>query len=89
MSINKMAKEGYTTVFHPREQGVIIHKPGTFTTLTTDNLLLKGNKSEELWSVATDEQQPRESINNTYSILSTKCKLKFLQAAAGFLTKET
>ena len=29
MSINKISQEGYTTVFHPGEEGVTIHKPGT------------------------------------------------------------
>jgi hypothetical protein len=35
VSINKMSKEGYTTVFHPGETGVTVHKPGTVMTMTT------------------------------------------------------
>ena len=26
ISVNKMAEEGYTTIFHPGEEGVTIHK---------------------------------------------------------------
>jgi hypothetical protein len=35
VSINKFAKEGYTTVFHPGETGVTIHRPGTITIMPT------------------------------------------------------
>ncbi len=31
MSVNKMAEEGYTTIFHPGVEGVKMHKPGTLT----------------------------------------------------------
>jgi hypothetical protein len=34
-SVNKLAKEGYTTIFHPGEDGVTIHEPGTLTITTT------------------------------------------------------
>ncbi len=29
MSVNTMSKEGYTTNFHPGEEGITVHKPGT------------------------------------------------------------
>ena len=35
ISVNKLAKEGYTTIFHPGEDGVTIHEPGTLTITTT------------------------------------------------------
>jgi hypothetical protein len=41
-SINKLAKKGYTTVFHPGEIGVTIHKPGTITITTTKPPILQG-----------------------------------------------
>ncbi len=34
LSVNKMSEEGYTTIFHPGEEGVIIHKKGTLTITT-------------------------------------------------------
>jgi hypothetical protein len=55
MRENKMTKVGYTTVFHPGDQGVTIHKPRTFTILTTNQPVLNGSKSKGLWSIATDK----------------------------------
>jgi hypothetical protein len=31
MSVNKMSEEGYTTIFHPGEEGVTVHDKGTLT----------------------------------------------------------
>jgi hypothetical protein len=36
MSINKTSQEGYTTVFHPGEDRVTIHKPGTIKIITSE-----------------------------------------------------
>jgi hypothetical protein len=44
ISVNKMAKEGHTTVFHPGEKGVTIHKPGTISIATTELPILQGCK---------------------------------------------
>jgi hypothetical protein len=46
ISINKLAKEGYTTVFYPGETGVTIHKPGTITIAMTKPPILQGCKSK-------------------------------------------
>jgi hypothetical protein len=46
VSVNKMAKEGYTTVFHPGEKGVTIHKPGTISITTAELPILQGCKSK-------------------------------------------
>jgi hypothetical protein len=35
LSVNKMAEEGYTTIFHPGEEGVAVHKQGTVSITTT------------------------------------------------------
>jgi hypothetical protein len=32
ISVNKMAENGYTTIFRPRDEGVTFHKEGTFVT---------------------------------------------------------
>ena len=44
LSVSKMAEEGYTTIFHPGEQGVTIHKKGTLNLTTTAPPVLKGEK---------------------------------------------
>jgi hypothetical protein len=31
LRVNKMAENGYTTIFHPGNEGVSIHKTGTLT----------------------------------------------------------
>ena len=36
ISVNKMAEEGYTTIFHPGEEGVTIHKKCTVSITTTE-----------------------------------------------------
>ena len=41
-SINKMSEEGYTMIFHPGEEGVTIHKEGTFNIETSELPILKG-----------------------------------------------
>ncbi len=46
LSVNKMAKEGYTTIFHPGEDGVTIHKEGTLTITTNTPPVLEGRKSK-------------------------------------------
>jgi hypothetical protein len=38
MSVNKMAEEGYTTIFHMGEKRVTMHKPGTLTILSRPNI---------------------------------------------------
>ncbi len=42
ITVNKMAKEGYTTIFHPGEEGVTVHKKGTVTIATTEPPVLQG-----------------------------------------------
>ncbi len=44
ISVNKLANEGYTTIFHPGEGGVTIHKPGTVKVTTTTDPILQGCK---------------------------------------------
>ena len=46
ISVNKLAEEGYTTIFHPGEDGVTIHEPGTVTLATTVQSILQGCKSK-------------------------------------------
>jgi hypothetical protein len=57
VSINKMSEEGYTTIFHPGEEGVIIHKPGTVSIATTEPPVLQGCKPKgaTLWTISAEE----------------------------------
>jgi len=41
ISVNKMAEEGYTTIFHPGEEGVTVHKSDTITIATTQPPVLQ------------------------------------------------
>jgi hypothetical protein len=75
MSINTTSKEGYTTIFHPGEEGVTVHKPGTLQILTTDKPVLTGTNSNGLWTIATKEIDLKENINHAYSIPSMEGKI--------------
>jgi hypothetical protein len=90
VSINKMAKEGYTTVFHPGEKGVTIHKPGTISITMTEPPILQGCKSKgaKLWTISA-EIMKKEQANNAYDLPSISKTVKYLHAAAGFPVKET
>ncbi len=44
MSVNKMAEEGYTTIFYLGEDGVTMHKTGTLTINMTEQPILRGCK---------------------------------------------
>ena len=91
MSVNKLAEEGYTTIFHPGEKGATIHKPGTLTIKTTESPILQGckNKGEKLWTITSEEYQDKEQANNVYDLPSIKQVVKYLHAAAGFPVAET
>ncbi len=58
ISVNKIEEEGYTTIFHPGEEGVTIHKSDTITITTTEPPVLQGckTKGEKLFSY--DVRQP-------------------------------
>ena len=92
LSVSKMSDEGYTTIFHPGEEGVTIHKKGTFNITTSEPPVLKGEKENmgKLWTIsATDNSKKREEVNNVYSLPSIPQTIRYLHAAAGFPVKET
>ena len=91
-SVSKFSEAGYTTVFHPGEEGVTIHAPNTCKITTTTSPILKGCKSEGLWTVTVDNTEQvgfRQKVNNVYNIPSTKESIRYLHATAGFSVKET
>jgi hypothetical protein len=71
VSVNKMAEEGYTTVFHPGEHGVIIHKSGTISITTMEPTILQGCKSKgaKLWTISTEDTKKKQA-NNAYNLPS-------------------
>ncbi len=92
LSMNKMAEEGYTTIFHPGEVGVTIHKEGTVTITTSKPPVLEGYKNNpaKLWMVsATQNTKNHEEVSNVYSLPSIQQSIKYLHAAVGFPVKET
>ena len=92
ISVNKMAEEGYTTIFHPGEEGVTVHEEGTVTISMTAPPVLHGMKTngEKLWTIASKRgKAKREEAHNAYSLPSMAQSIKYMHAAAGFPVKET
>jgi len=92
LSVSKMSDEGYTTIFHPGEEGVTIHKKGTINITTSEPPVLKGEKENmaKLWTIsATDNSTKKEEVNSVYSLPSIPQSIRYLHAAAGFPVKET
>ena len=71
ISVNKMSEEGYTTIFHPGEEGVTVHQKGTVSITTTAPPVLHGYKEngEKLWT-----------INKYLKIYSSMYKLQTLES---------
>ena len=87
-----MSEEGYTTIFHPGEDRVRIHKEGTITITTSEPPVLKGRKpnAEKLWTIsASDRSENKEEVNNVYSLPLIPQTIRYLHTAAGFPVKET
>ena len=90
ISVNKMAEEGYTTIFHPGEEGVTIHKKGTVSITTTEPPVLQGCKVKgaKLWTTLAHETT-KEQANIAYDLPSVSQTVRYLHAAAGYPTKDT
>jgi hypothetical protein len=91
MSVNKMAEEGYTTIFHPGEEGVTIHKPGTLTIAMTEPPILQGCKPKgaKLWIILVKSETNTEQANNAYNLPSISQTVRYHHAATGFLVADT
>ena len=90
ISVNKMAEEGYTTIFHPGEEGVTIHKRGTVSITTTTPPVLQGCKVKgaKLWTTSAHEMT-KEQAHNAYDLPSISQTIRYLHAAAGFPVRDT
>lgn len=91
ISVNKMSEEGYTTIFHPGEEGVTVHKTDTITIATTEPPVLQGCKAkgEKLWTVSADDEEKIEQVNTVYDLPSIGQSVRYLHAAAGFPVEES
>lgn len=92
MSVNKMSEEGYTTIFHPGEEGVTIHQEGSVQITMTEPPILHGSKlnGEKLWTISGKTgKNKREEVSNVYSLPSVQQSVKYLHASAGFPVCDT
>jgi len=92
ISVNKLAKEGYTTIFHPGEDGVTIHEPGTVAVTTTTDPTLQGSKTKgvKLWTIEANDTSAKERANKeVYNLPSIAQTVRYLHATTGFPTEET
>ena len=91
MSINKMAEEGYTTIFHLGEIGVTMHKLGTLTIEMTKPPILQGCKLKgvKLWTISAENVKKTEQANNAYNLPSISQTVKYLHEAEGFPVTDT
>jgi hypothetical protein len=91
ISVNKMSEEGYTTIFHPGEEGVTVHKTDTITIATTEPPVLQGCKAKgkKLWTVSANDEEKIEQVNTVYNLPSIGQSVRYLHAAAGFPVEES
>ncbi len=88
---NKLSKEGYTTVFHPGEAGVTIHRLEMITIVMTKPPILQRCKSKgaKLWTVSAETKTRKEQANNVYNLPLISQTVKYLHTAAGFSVEDT
>ena len=95
LSVGKFADRGYTTIFHPYQEGVTIHRQGTIKIEHSCEPDLQGCRAKSgLWEMALVEQQHKtitlkEQLNSVYDLPSTSMRIKYLHAAAGFPVRDT
>ena len=97
VSIGKLADADYTTIFHPRGDGVTIHAKNTFRIKTYSKPVLQGWRDPNgLWRLSTQRpqqvaiaQNKEETAANAYSLPSIPQTVRYLHAAAGFPTKDS
>ncbi len=91
MSINKMAEEGYTTIFHPGKDRVTMHKPGTLTIAMTEPPILQGSKPKgsKLWTILVKSEANTEQAKNAYNLLSISQTVRYHHTSTGFPVADT
>jgi len=96
LSVGKFANVGYTTVIHPYQKGVTLHREGTITIHQRTPPELQGCRSASgLWEMSLQQQlhthpnNKTEQLNSVYDLPSTEMKIRYLHGAAGFPVKDT
>jgi hypothetical protein len=91
MSVNKMLEEGYSTIFHPGEEGVTMHTPGTLTIAMTEPLILQGCKPKgaKLWTISVKSGTNTEQANDAYDLPSISQTVRYHHALTGFPVADT
>ena len=98
VSVGKLADADYTTVFHPRGEGVTVHKKDTLKLTLLRKPVLQGWRDPNgLWRLSratkplirAKRKSPNELAANVYSLPSMPQAIKYLHAAAGFPVKDT
>ncbi|KAL7476769.1 hypothetical protein ACHAW6_002606, partial [Cyclotella cf. meneghiniana] len=97
LSVRQLADSGYTTVFHPHNQGCTVHDVNSLKLTTSTPALLQGwREAGGLWTVPlptntsiSPSLNVEEVALNAYELPSTKEVVRFLHAALGFPTKAT
>jgi len=99
ISVGKLADADYTTIFHPRGEGVTIHAKNSFRLKTFRKPVLQGwrdanglwrlsrnNNPVEMKTSARERKIKMETAANVYSLPSIRQSIRYLHAAAGFPT---
>jgi hypothetical protein len=97
VSVGKLADSDYTTVFHPRGEGVTVHEKNSFRMKLLRKPVLQGwRDANGLWRLSREEKpmirqsrSKQEVAANVYSLPSMPQTIRYLHAAAGFPTKDS
>ena len=95
ISVPKLADARYTTIFHPKSQGVTVHRSDTISISQKRKPVLQGCRDiDGLWRLSCSKKpdpvsQQTESASNVYSLPMIGAVIRYLHAAAGFPVKDT
>lgn len=104
MSVEVLADNGHTTIFHPYQQEATVHANNDVTiTITKDTLLQVWWHAQGLWhiplidnvtdlathTITWDCPAPSVAVNSIYELPTTEHMVRYLHAALGFPTKAT
>jgi len=94
MSVKSLADNGYTTIFHPFDQGVTVHDNDDFKLTLSKPAILQGWQDAGGLSTVPLVSEPKsleaaKSAMTVYELPSNQEVVRFLHAALGFPTKAT
>ena len=98
VSVGKLSDAGYTTIFHPKGEGVTVHRQGSLKITPFRKPILQGwRDSNGLWRLSREEQTNQapikcgrhERVANVYTLPSIPQTIKYHHASAGFPTKDS